>query len=503
MFQYKEKHIDIVNVPYQYLPRLVCEAGRRGRTMASKSTKFIDTALREIYEKATRRSKALTSEDDQILITAQIDAGFSKIDFAKFDEEANEVCDYCNTDTGTLDHLLWQCPAFHHIRANVNKTLADLPMSDLMPCIKRGVAPVMHCRFGRTFWGAIVQTTSEEARKLIGVDNINAFPTDLVQELKDITMDGTLNARQALHRLKGPFRAGLEPKFPSDVTIDINSRSTTYENYETSELQEAINTYTDGGVAYPHLSWMSLAGIGIWVPNYGDDELHEEDQTDVITYGTFDKWGSKRWAPMPGQMCSSTRAETAAALVALMRQTAVSIGSDSAAMIAKAKKLQQAAREWLGATQLHWLSPKNPIGKPWGLQTDGDLWKHMWQAHLIRHPNTHALVKVKGHATEDGVNTGVATRKDQLGNDIADSCATNGIEEHGATLTAKYTSDRHEAYCNLMGDVRKIIVAVLKEEKAQRAARDAQKKLFMATTKKSTLRRFVKLQDMNFSHDQG
>ena len=98
----------------------------------------------------------------------------------------------------------------------------------------------------------------------------------------------------------------------------------------------------------------------------------------------------------------------------------------------------------------------------------------MWQAHLLRNPKSHAFVKVKGHATEDDVMTGVATRKDQVGNDTADGCATNGIREHGADLAVKWISDRHEAYCNLMADIHKIIVAVLKEEKARRTVKLAQ-----------------------------
>ena len=75
------------------------------------------------------------------------------------------------------------------------------------------------------------------------------------------------------------------------------------------------------------------------------------------------------------------------------------MGTDSAAMMRKARKLQTAAVNWMDSVANNWRPSRNPFGKPWGLQTDGDLWKDMWEATLIRGPKAHCITKVKGHAT--------------------------------------------------------------------------------------------------------
>ena len=132
----------------------------------------------------------------------------------------------------------------------------------------------------------------------------------------------------------------------------------------------------------------------------------------------------KQWASIAGQRCSSTRVETAAAIMALVRKKLIHIGTGSAAMLCKAHKLQSAAATWLEIVANNWLPKRNPFGKPWGLQTDGDLWQLMWEATLVRGPDAHCITKVKGHATIEDVESGVATMRDKLGNDEADDCAT-------------------------------------------------------------------------------
>ena len=50
---------------------------------------------------------------------------------------------------------------------------------------------------------------------------------------------------------------------------------------------------------------------------------------------------------------------------------------------------------------------------------------------LARGASSLRVKKVKGHATEDHISKGEATRGDKEGNDRADAAATKGVEEHG------------------------------------------------------------------------
>ena len=65
----------------------------------------------------------------------------------------------------------------------------------------------------------------------------------------------------------------------------------------------------------------------------------------------------------------------------------------------------------------------NPFGKPWGLQTDGDLWEQAWLAVKLRGIGNQTLRKVKGHATEEDVANGISTWEDREGNDNSDKPA--------------------------------------------------------------------------------
>ena len=68
-----------------------------------------------------------------------------------------------------------------------------------------------------------------------------------------------------------------------------------------------------------------------------------------LTHKANDEEGLRQWASLPGQRCSSTRTELAAAVVSLLRNKAIHIGTDSAAMLQKARKLQIAATNWVAS----------------------------------------------------------------------------------------------------------------------------------------------------------
>ena len=109
------------------------------------------------------------------------------------------------------------------------------------------------------------------------------------------------------------------------------------------------------------------------------------------------------------------------------------------------------------------MAPKELIyDKPWGLQRDGDVWEAFFEAILVKGPETNHLTKVKGHADEDDMKEGNATRKDQQGNDKADEAATEGLEilnggGSRALRAIAWIADRHDQCCLFMGRTHKVI----------------------------------------------
>ena len=125
----------------------------------------------------------------------------------------------------------------------------------------------------------------------------------------------------------GAGRHGLVRLFGNDD--DLKDRPTSCPTLP----RETIITYTDGGVKNPANKWLATVGFGIWTPNVVTNVLTDEamgmDQNDtpvegdapldttLLTFSAKEDGGLKQWASQPGQRCSSTRVETAAAIISL------------------------------------------------------------------------------------------------------------------------------------------------------------------------------------------
>ena len=93
--------------------------------------------------------------------------------------------------------------------------------------------------------------------------------------------------------------------------------------------------------------------------------------------------------------------------------------------------------------------PRYPLGKPWGVQTDGDLWELAWAAIIKRGVANQKLRKVKGHATQDDITAGRSTRADKAGNDKSDENADRGVQSvggNGLVKLASWAVGKHTAY---------------------------------------------------------
>ena len=250
----------------------------------------------------------------------------------------------------------------------------------------------------------------------------------------------------------------MMPQFPENVS---------------GGLPHKPNVFTDGGLKHPDSNLWALGGFGIWWPD--TDGFEDGHQLHKFTHQEALDQGILMWGSLPGLGCSSTRTELAAALMALLSARPVHIARDSKAMIDKASKLIKAAEHWQLCSRTAGWMHRNPCGKPWGMQTDGDLWEQFWTALHLRGPGTVCFTKVKGHATAIDIAAGRATTELAAGNNHADTGATRGTDQHlpGLLSLAEWLSLRHKDYCKFMVRIHKVIVAVLQKEKHIRAEKAA------------------------------
>ena len=125
------------------------------------------------------------------------------------------------------------------------------------------------------------------------------------------------------------------------------------------------------------------------------------------------------WSDMPGQLCSSTRTETAAVIFALGLPGRVDIRSDSAAMLSTLRGI---------------LKPNFQPKRPWGLMPNGDLWQAIHSHELSKGIDNITCAKVKGHTTVVDVIDGIVTSEDRQGNNEADRAADLGVQSKVAWL---------------------------------------------------------------------
>ncbi len=120
-----------------------------------------------------------------------------------------------------------------------------------------------------------------------------------------------------------------------------------------------------------------------------------------------------------GYTGSSTRTELAAAIIAILANGPVHIGTDSQAMLDRAQQILCNLRKGK-ASKTNWM-----------LVSDGDLWHHFEQAAKAKGPRSIRITKIKGHASQEQVDQGIYRTCDKLGNEQADHAADVAVKMHG------------------------------------------------------------------------
>ena len=157
--------------------------------------------------------------------------------------------------------------------------------------------------------------------------------------------------------------------------------------------------------------------------------------------------------------------------------------TDSRAMMTKARQLIEKAEHRHDCIRREKKYKEGcPFKKPWGMQTDGDLWQVAWEAILVRGTGGQDVRWVKGHATNDDIAQGRSNCQDREGNNRSDTNADKGVEMlggEGLVTLAKWAADRYEGYIKFMARVQKMIAAVTLAEKKERGEEKKKVKITM------------------------
>ena len=172
LWQDHEEPVSLLDTPYQSLQPQLSQMAARARTDAAYSNrKLWNAGLREIDAQATKISKHLNAEDTGYVRTATMGGGIGKADIAKINEDIDDQCNYCHNATSTANHIRWTCPAFDHIRKEVDPELASTHTRYLLSCLQCGVAPAIEIKADATFWGQdFLDGTSAHVKRLLGQD---------------------------------------------------------------------------------------------------------------------------------------------------------------------------------------------------------------------------------------------------------------------------------------------------------------------------------------------
>ena len=108
------------------------------------------------------------------------------------------------------------------------------------------------------------------------------------------------------------------------------------------------------------------------------------------------------------------------------------------------------------------LHRKSPFKLRWALMQDGDLWEVFAEMVKTRGPHSVTITKVKGHADQTHVTSGICTERQRWGNDVADGLADVAMTKHPIFVRqyCQIMVDRQDRYAALALTVQHLLVRV-------------------------------------------
>ena len=442
----------------------------RNRTKDSEDARDETQGLDEIDREVTEAgAKKMNPEDRTILEITRKGSSWTRVAAYWAGQAEDRICQNCHEAEEDANHF-WSCKALKAAREEADKELADLGPEILPQAVKQGIAPAISANSCGAFWGDCNnrEKASRKQWKLIGGDAEKKAHPVIRESLRKL--EPRTKAREVMQ-----YR--LQPKgwhdLPNPKWID-------------EESPEKPNVYSDGSVKNPRSAFCQIGGVGVWWPNRKIETMPLETAEIDYMFSEETDFGVRGWNTFNNLKNSSTRTEIGASLLAMIPGKAANIGIDSLSTIIKGtaiidhtrRRNEAKLRDEEGAlllggevTPLH---RESPWKKCWQLMKDGDLWGKFMETVKAKNPKAVKLTKVKGHATEEMVESNLVEADDKHGNDQADTAAEKGTDHAQNTLTyfANFYQRRQSEDAKFMERVQRFIVQTKKAEKKLRTDRE-------------------------------
>ena len=510
---HNEAAISITQIPAQYLRPAVRALGVRARNRYAATIRSnlneLTTLDIDTYHHATSH---LDPPDKQWLAHHHCLGTWSDDKKQVVDPLHDGSCNYCGNATGDFIHLTWKCPFFKKERFHDDPGMAAIDI-DLLP---------RHLLLGLpSEFGAINSFTVCDLR--VSKDTHASQPT--------LPYDHPVGFNIGIHRRALALIEAHKEAWQSLTARQVLDRLRTEQAIQSLPIGSPCpevapdhpNVWTDGTKTMPTRPQWSLAAFGIWHPaRAASDARPLEASIGSTVSNAFTANQLAIAGVLSGTRSSSTRAEIAAGLAAMIAPWPVHIGTDSQSFAAKLHNMLQSHRDtaaarhnrdtaaarqdrdtaadkgWspgharvgpqvmqglvlcgpsgslTNATTRAQDSPRHKL-KPICLHKDGDLWQAIDTTIATK---GHQAIKVswfKGHAGFKHLLDGTATPSSLVHNHIADLVADLGNEQtwwHDGTLELSiYYEAKQRAYIVLLKRIHAMQLRILTIEKATREDR--------------------------------
>jgi len=435
-----EAPIDIINMPWQHLRKAIGDLASRARLKDTMLQRSFFGTMEEMDPQIMREAMSSMGTKEQKVLN-YINTGAYQDEYKKAAYDLSDgKCQHCGEVIRDSTHILGACPEVEKQRKT--KHLSPQEYDILPKALKVGLVPCMGNKLHGPYWTH--QCTTEQVKDIFYEPPKAAAKQSLLKYIantKGIDIEGK-TARQIFQLLKD----------------NKGDKSQVLPNRCLVKAPKDINVYTDGSWINNLKQFLGLGGAGIWWPNRDATGCSKQgltrklvsDAEHEIAYCVQKDEGTMLYTAIGGFAGSSTRAELAAGLVAIMSDGPVHIGSDSKVFVDEAKRLLKLLRK--GTQHAH--------RRPWSTINDGDLWQHFFRALKAKGHDSVNITWVKGHATREHVRKGISTEEQLVGNDKADKAADVGTAVHGKDLVdiTGWYHDRYKAYAKFVKRVYRHIV---------------------------------------------
>ena len=446
LHKHNEIPISFLDIPWQHVKPLARDVFSRSRMQyastvrsALKGTPEIDSAM--FTQSVSKRPR----EEKAILEYVATLSAWTNHHKERIGQAPTHRCPHCNKENQTIDHTIWTCGVLLAKMGDYDVDLAAIitTTTTFSSALQLGIPPMLSADVDATFWGGTMEKYSEAMQKSIGAPTKRcSIPSTVVRKAIAGLCGSTfrLNARQVIQQLRGGIIC-----------------SELYQTSPCHQLPPSIpNVHSDGALKLPSNWLWGMSGFGV-VWNDRDLEIHPLTNNE-LDYAITSIQGKEvsLWGALPGHKSSSTRAELAAGIVTIAAPGPVHQATDSKSYLDKANLIL----EGIDVTSR----------KPWGIQTDGDLWK-IWES-LAKQKGVDAIriSKVKAHTTLKDVEDGKISPFDRHYNDVSDKNATKGVQahQHDALSVAYFWGHKHRRYHDFLYRIHNHIIKMMQLDSIER-----------------------------------